>query len=616
MLAPVRFPRRAASDVACDAAPLRRREIAALEAELRPLGRPPATPFAFLLFLIRAHAPWRVGAMIACALLLATCDAFAPVFLGRTLNSLNDGSRAIFSLVLLASVWVSSLLLLRLYDTIDRFTSPRLRAFAQSYLFAYLLGHAPRYFQDNFAGKLGQKIKQAGTACLPLVNILTLEVVYLLGLMAVAGTLFWRLHPLYAGIYVVWATLFLALSTVLARHCHRLSIALSDAMTTSTGRLIDAIANADIVRAFAKADFERRLMGGFLVDEMIASRNLRGFLVVMRLAHGLAAFAFLFTLAGLALRDTLAGRMDAGTFTMVFMLAAAITTHLRTLSGRLLEFFEQLGVMAEALDLVSRKHDIEDVPGAPPLIVRAGAIRFEHVAFAHPDAMQMFEDLNLDIAPGEKIGLVGPSGAGKSTLVKLLRRQFEPSAGRIVIDGQDIARVRWDSLNEAIAEVPQSPGVFHRPVGDNIRYARPDAEEATVIRAATQAHAHEFIARRREGYGTVVGEQGIKLSGGERQRVAIARALVKDARILVMDEATSALDSESEHLIQQALWTVMQGRTVIAIAHRLSTIAGLDRIVYLEAGRIIEIGSHAELLLKGGAYARLWNRQAGGFIAG
>jgi ATP-binding cassette subfamily B protein len=284
------------------------------------------------------------------------------------------------------------------------------------------------------------------------------------------------------------------------------------------------------------------------------------------------------------------------------------------LSYRMLDYFEQLGTLAEALELVSQGHEIVDAPDAKPLAVKDGAIRFEHVRFAHPDGLQVFEDLNLAIRAGEKVGLVGPSGAGKSTLVKLLRRQFEPQGGRIVIDGQDIAHIAWDSLNEAIAEVPQAAGIFHRAVRDNIRYAKPDAAESEVFRAADQAHAHEFIAGRVSGYDTVVGEQGIKLSGGERQRVAIARALVKDARILVLDEATSSLDSESEHLIQEALWTLMQGRTVIAIAHRLSTIAGMDRIVYLEAGRIVEDGPHRELLSKGGAYARLWNRQMGGFI--
>jgi ATP-binding cassette, subfamily B, bacterial len=283
-------------------------------------------------------------------------------------------------------------------------------------------------------------------------------------------------------------------------------------------------------------------------------------------------------------------------------------------SFRMLDYFEQLGTLTEALELVSQPHEIVDAPDAAPLVVKDGAIRFEHVRFHHPDGQAVFQDLDLEIHAGEKVGLVGPSGAGKSTLVKLLRRQFEPQAGRILIDGIDIQHVTWDTLNEAIAEVPQTPGVFHRAVRDNIRYARPEAREEEVIRAAVDAHAHDFIEARPTGYGTIVGEQGIKLSGGERQRVAIARALVKDAKILVLDEATSSLDSESEHLIQEGLWTLMQGRTVIAIAHRLSTIAGMDRIVYLEAGRIIEEGPHRELLAKGGAYARLWNRQMGGFI--
>jgi ATP-binding cassette subfamily B protein len=319
-------------------------------------------------------------------------------------------------------------------------------------------------------------------------------------------------------------------------------------------------------------------------------------------------------LVALAGSDALAGAISVGAFAMIYFLANQIIRSVQELSYRMLDYFEQVGTLAEALELVSQTHEIADAPDANPLSVRDGAIRFEQVRFAHPDGLQVFEDLNLVIRPGERVGLVGPSGAGKSTLVKLLRRQFEPQAGRILIDGQDIAHVTWDSLNEAIAEVPQMAGIFHRAVRDNIRYSRPDAAEAVVVDAADEAHAHEFITGRATGYDTIVGEQGIKLSGGERQRIAIARALVKDARILVLDEATSSLDSESEHLIQEALWTLMQGRTVIAIAHRLSTIAGMDRILYLEAGRVIEDGPHRELLARGGAYARLWNRQMGGFV--
>ena len=226
----------------------------------------------------------------------------------------------------------------------------------------------------------------------------------------------------------------------------------------------------------------------------------------------------------------------------------------------------------------------------------------------------MFEHFSLSIRPGERVGLVGPSGAGKSTLIKLLRRQFVFDQGHIFIDGQDIAQATWDSLHEAFAEVPQNPGMFHRSVRDNIRYSRPNAGDDAVMAAARNAHCHHFIVTRPKGYESIVGEKGMKLSGGERQRVAIARAFLKNAPILVLDEATSSLDSEAEHLIQEGLLKLMEGRTVIAIAHRLSTIMHLDRIVVLENGRVVEEGAHAALLALGGTYARLWNRQAGGFM--
>jgi ATP-binding cassette subfamily B protein len=280
----------------------------------------------------------------------------------------------------------------------------------------------------------------------------------------------------------------------------------------------------------------------------------------------------------------------------------------------MLDFFEQIGMLTSAIEFVTQPHEIVDRPGAKPLAVTGGAIAFRNVGFFHPDGTRVFENLTFDVAEGEKVALVGPSGAGKSTIIKLLRRHFVPQDGSIEIDRQDIANVTWDSLNEAIAEVSQLPGVFHRPLRDNIRYANEGASEAAIIEAAITANSHEFIVQRPHGYDTIVGEQGIKLSGGERQRLAIARAVLKDARILVLDEATSSLDSESEHRIQEALFSLMQGRTVIAIAHRLSTITGMDRILYIRAGRIIEQGSHQALLRLNGHYARLWHRQVGGFL--
>jgi ATP-binding cassette subfamily B protein len=597
-------------------------EIAAraLLATLKPVAAIPEQPFAFLRFLVLSHAKGLALGLIACALCAGLLDAAVPALFGYVVTlagaaaAAKDAALVLPGFALLVATWLGSVLVLRLYELIDSIMSPRLRALAQSYLFGYLLGHSPRYFQDNFAGKLGQKIKQAGVACLPLTNIVFLEGGYLVALLSVGGILLFRLNPAYAGFFVAWAVLHLSVSALLSRRCLGLSLALSEEITSSTGRFIDIIANADIVRAFATAFAERRRMSVFLAREQKASTQLRRFLMLMRGVQALGGILFVGVMAGLALSDTVNGTLSVGGFTMVFVLCNTIAAHVRNLSNRMLEFFEQLGILKEALQLVGERHDIVDAADAQPLRVTAGAVRFDAVSFAFADGMRVFDGLSIAIAAGEKVALVGPSGAGKSTLVRLLRRQYEPQAGRILIDGQDIAHVTWDSLNEAVAEVPQAPGIFHRPVRDNIRYARPMAPEAEVIQAAKKAHAHEFIARRARGYDTIVGEQGIKLSGGERQRVAIARALVKEARILVLDEATSSLDSESEHLIQDALLAVMAGRTVIAIAHRLSTIAGMDRIIYLQRGRILEEGSHKALLAKGGAYARLWARQAGGFL--
>ncbi len=589
--------------------------------EATGLARVPRSPFAFIWYLIKNHFPKRVAAMAVIAIVAATIDAFGPLAFAHLVNGvlLAIKSHAPFIsllpwLAVLIGTWLAGGIAYRGYEALDVETSPKMRGLAQKYLFTYMLGHSPRYFQDNFAGKLGQKVKQAGQATIGIMGIVCFDMVRVTGSVIIGGIIMFSAQPTYAYIVAAWTVLYLGIVVSLARRCVVLSKALSDEVSTSTGRLIDAIANADLVRAFAKATFERRFISFFLQDEMNASRRLRWFLITMRSFMHLATLVLLTSLVIVASHDWYSGTITAGAFTMIFLLGNQVGRGVQDLSFRMLDYFEQIGTLAEALDLVSQPHEIVDAHDAKPLVVPKGAISIQNVSFRHPNGYQVFENLNLDIVPGQKVGLVGPSGAGKSTLVKLLRRQFDPQTGRVLIDGQDIAHVTWDTLNEAVAEVPQMPGVFHRAVRDNIRYARAEAPEEDVVRAARQAHAHDFILERDEGYDMIVGEQGIKLSGGERQRVAIARALVKDARILVLDEATSSLDSESEHLIQSALWTLMQGRTVIAIAHRLSTIAGMDRVIYLDNGRIVEDGPHRELLAKGGAYARMWNRQMGGFI--
>jgi ATP-binding cassette subfamily B protein len=481
-------------------------------------------------------------------------------------------------------------------------------------MFGYLLGHSPRYFQENFAGKLGQKVKEAGRACVSIMEMVCFDLAKITTMLVISVSLLVGQKAQLALLLVGWMLIYLIGSSLLARRCVTLSKAFSAAVSTSSGKLIDAISNADTIRSFARWRHERVFLDGFFETERQGSIRVRRFLVVIRLFQSAGVLTMMAALGYVALTDLLAGRSDLGSFTLVFSLSGLIAMNVWNLSNRMLDFFDNMGNLTEAIELVTQPHEITDRPGARPLALTSGRIDIEDVSFAHPDGLTLFDRLNLTIGAGEKVALVGPSGGGKSTLVKLLRRQFEPHAGRILIDGQDIASVTWDSVNAAIAEVSQAPGVFHRPVGDNIRYGQLDADEAELVAAAKRAHSHDFILRRPTGYGTIVGEQGIKLSGGEKQRIAIARALLKDARILILDEATSALDSESEHLIQQALWDLMKGRTVIAIAHRLSTITGMDRILYLQAGRIVEQGSHAELVARGGAYSRMWRRQVGGFM--
>lgn len=584
-------------------------------------GPIPHTPWGLIYLFLRQRLRGPALTLVFAAVMsMATMALEAPALRGlveELQRAMGQGawtSGTMWWLAALGGAWIVSSIFNRLYQIWDIRFSPPLRYMIQGYLFSYLIEHSPRYFQENFAGKLGQKIKQAGQSSLTLMNIVLHDIVRIVTILAVGIGLLIAANSVFAVVILAWTVIYLTLSARLARRCLILSRALSEEISTSTGRLIDVISNAELVRAFARTLFERDFISVFLQREMDASRRLRWFIAILQLVQHGATLIFQLLLIGIAIGEVVGGTMTVGDFVMVVSLSTLISTQIWGLSTRFLEFFEHYGTVAEAIELVSRPHEIVDPPAAQPLKVDAGAIEFRAIHFAHGDGTPVFEGLNLSIAGGEKVALVGPSGAGKSTLVKLLRRQFVLDAGQIVIDGQDVSMVTLESLNRAIGEVPQQAGLFHRTIGDNIRYARPDATDEDVIEAARLAHCHEFIARRSAGYGAIVGEQGIRLSGGERQRVAIARAFLKNAPILVLDEATSSLDSETEHMIQEALWRLIAGRTVIAIAHRLSTVTGMDRILYLENGRIVEEGPHAALLTRDGPYAALWRRQVGGFL--
>jgi ATP-binding cassette, subfamily B, bacterial len=584
-------------------------------------GPVPKAPWAFMALFVRHRLLWPAVAVIFCAAMSMLTMGFEPPALRGLVNELQrtagsgEWSPALIGwFALLGGMWVASSVFNRLHQGADIKFSPPMRYMVQAYLFSYLLEHSPRYFQENFAGKLAQKIKQAGQGSIQILGILFHDAVRIVTILVIGVVLLASANILYALLLVAWTAAFLGVAAKVARRNLVLSKALSNEISTSTGRLVDAISNVELIRAFARAAFERDLFSVFIQRERNASRRIRTYVALSHMVLHVAVLAFQVLLIGIAVAQAVYGRMSAGDCIMVVSLSTLIANQVWSLSNRMLEFFEQYGVLADSIDLVTRPHEIVDRPSVGALKVASGEIEFRQVYFAHADGTPVFEGLNLRIAGGEKVGLVGPTGAGKSTLVRLLRRQFVADAGQITVDGQEVGGVTLDSLNLAIGEVPQSPNLFHRTLRENIRYARPEASDAEVEDAARKAHCHEFIVKRAEGYETIVGEQGVRLSGGERQRVAIARAFLKDAPVLVLDEATSSLDSETEHLIQEALFRLIDGRTVIAIAHRLSTITGMDRILYLEHGQILEQGSHAELLRRGGKYAALWHRQVGGFL--
>jgi ATP-binding cassette subfamily B multidrug efflux pump len=328
----------------------------------------------------------------------------------------------------------------------------------------------------------------------------------------------------------------------------------------------------------------------------------------------------LFVVSGLSIWFWLNGQISVGAIAIAIGLAMRVNGMSQWIMWEVSALFENIGTVYDGMEMMTKKHEIVDQPGAPQLSARKGAIHYERIRFHYGKGKGVIDSLSLDIKAGEKVGLVGRSGAGKTTLMNLLLRFYDLEAGRITIDGQDISTVSQESLRELIGVVTQDTSLLHRSIRDNIAYGRPEATDAQVIEAAKRANAWEFIEglvdmQGRKGLDAQVGERGVKLSGGQRQRIAIARVFLKDAPILVLDEATSALDSEVEAAIQENLFALMEGKTVIAIAHRLSTLTEMDRLIVLDKGRIIQAGAHVELVKQGGIYADLWNRQSGGFLA-
>lgn len=493
----------------------------------------------------------------------------------------------------------------------------------------YLLGQSYSFYQNEFAGRVATKVLQTALAVresvMKVLDVLLFVSVYFTGMLFLVATSDFRLTaPL-----LVWLLTYVFALIYFVPRLRDISAKQADARSVMTGRIVDSYTNISTVKLFSHAQREssytKEGMSMFLETVYPQMRLVTKLQFTVWLLNSL----LIFSIGALSIFLWLDGAVSTGAIAIAIGLNLRLNGMSQWIMWEVSMLFENVGTVQDGMNTLSRPREVQDLPQAKPLNVTEGKIQFEHVNFNYGEdklkadlassVPSLFEDLSITIKAGEKIGLIGRSGAGKSTLVNLLLRFHDLEKGRILIDDVDISHVQQKTLRAAVGVVTQDTSLLHRSIRDNIAYGRPAATEAELIEAAKKAHAHDFIQGLRDpndhsGYDAQVGERGVKLSGGQRQRIAIARVLLKDAPILVLDEATSALDSEIESAIQENLYELMEGKTVIAIAHRLSTIAAMDRLIVMDAGKVVEEGSHKELIKSNGIYAQLWARQSGGFL--
>ncbi|TIO28333.1 MAG: ABC transporter ATP-binding protein [Mesorhizobium sp.] len=587
---------------------------------------PPKTLVAFCVHYTRGAWPYiLVDAVLVAAIALAEAWMFG--FMGRIVNWLSAQNRETFLeterwklagmafIVLFAlpgTVWLHSLLnqqtLMGNYPMRIRWQVHR-----------YLLKQSMAFYQDEFAGRVATKLMQTALAVrecvIKLIDVLNYVVVYFLSMLFIVGSADLRLAvPL-----GVWLVGYIGLLRFFIPKLGKVGEEQANARSTMTGRVVDSYTNIQTVKLFSharrEATFAREGMASFLDTVYRSMRLVTQLYGMLYILNSL----LLFSVTAISLWLWLGEAVTIGAVAVVIGLVLRMWGMSQWIMWEMSSLFENIGTVQDGIQSISLPRLVEDRPGASDIAVSQGEIRFEEIRFHYGKQKGVIENLSLTAKPGEKVGIVGRSGAGKSTLVNLLLRFYDLESGRILIDGQEIAGVTQDSLRAQIGMVTQDTSLLHRSVRENILYGRPDATDEMLIEAARRAEALDFIGalsdhNGRKGFDAHVGDRGVKLSGGQRQRIAIARVMLKDAPILILDEATSALDSEAEAAIQENLYKLMQGKTVIAIAHRLSTIAAMDRLVVMDKGRIIEEGSHEELVTKGGLYAQLWQRQSGGFL--
>lgn len=588
--------------------------------------RPPQGLVAFCLYYTKGVWKWLIVMAIFTSL-LALIEVSLFGFLGTVVDWLNSNSRETFFqaqgiklgligiLVLVILPLIVALHSLVMHQTLLGNYPMRIRWLVHR----YLLGQSMSFFQNEFSGRISAKVMQTALSVretvMKLFDVLNYVIVYFSGTLVIAASSDWRLMlP-----FIAWIVGYIWLLWYFIPKLRIASEAQADARSLMTGRVVDSYTNIATVKLFSHHEREEKFAReGFENFQKTVHTQMR---LVSKFSFSVyfSNCLLLFAVGSIGLLLWQKGDILVGAVAVGIGLVLRLNGMAQWIMWEMSALFENIGVVEDGMHSIAQDRLVEDKPNAKELVVSHGDIRFENVGFHYGKGKGVIENLNLEIKPGQKVGIVGRSGAGKSTLVNLLLRFHDVETGRILIDGQNIADISQESLRANIGVVTQDTSLLHRSLRENIMYGRPDASQDDMLKAVQDAQAEDFITGLRDqngrvGYDAFVGERGARLSGGQRQRIAISRVILKDAPILILDEATSALDSEVEAAIQENLTRLMRGKTVLAIAHRLSTIAEMDRLIVMDKGKIIEDGSHEELLHKNGVYASLWHRQVGGHL--